>query len=51
MIPNPRVRVATLKALTSFITAIEEEEAVLKYSAMMGTLLNIVIEVLKTDEE
>jgi hypothetical protein len=48
---NPRVRVATLKALTSFITSIEDEELVMKYQAMMGNLLNIVIEVLKTDEE
>lgn len=48
---NPRVRVATLKALTTFITSIEDEDNVLKYSSMMGNLLNIVIEVLKTDEE
>lgn len=48
---NPRVRVATLKALTTFITSIEDEEQVLKYSTMMDNLLEIVIEVLKTDEE
>ena len=48
---NTRVRVATLKALTSFIISIEDEDNVMKYSSMMGNLLNIVIEVLKTDEE
>jgi hypothetical protein len=48
---NPRVRVATLKALTCFIKSFEDEEDVMKYSGMMGNLLNIVIEVLKTDEE
>lgn len=48
---NPRVRVATLKALTSFITSIDDEDNVMKYGSMMSNLLNIVIEVLKTDEE
>lgn len=47
---NPRVRVATLKALTTFITSIDDEEQVLKYSMMMNNLLDIVIENLKTDE-
>lgn len=48
---NPRVRVATLKALTIFVTSIEDEEQVMKYGTMMENLLDIVIEVLKTDEE
>lgn len=48
---NARVRVATLKALTTFIKSFEDEDDVMKYSGMMGNLLNIVIEVLKTDEE
>lgn len=48
---NPRVRVATLKALTSFITSLEDEDNVMKYGTMMANLLNIVIEVLKNDEE
>jgi DNA primase len=47
---NPRVRVATLKALTTFITSIDDEEQVLKYSMMMNNLLDIVIENLKLDE-
>jgi len=32
---NVRVRVATLKALTSFLTSIDEEDEVLKYRGMM----------------
>ena len=48
---NPRVRVATLKALTTFIKSFEDEDDAMKYSGMMGNLLNIVIEVLKTEEE
>jgi importin-5 len=43
--------VATLKALTSFITSLEDEDNVMKYGTMMANLLNIVIEVLKNDEE
>ena len=48
---QPRVRIAAFKALTSFLTSIEEEETVLQYSSMMAELLDIVVEVLKTDEE
>ena len=48
---NVRVKVATLKALTSFITSLDDEDQVLKYQDMMGGLLDITIEVLKTDEE
>ena len=44
------MRVATFKALTSFLTSIEEEDQVLQYSPMMSELLDIVVEVLKTDE-
>ena len=48
---QPRVRVATFKALTSFLTSIEDEEQVMQYSPMMSGLLDIVVEVLQTDEE
>ena len=46
-----RVKVATLKALTSFLTCIEDEDQAIKYKGMMGTLINVVIVVLKTNEE
>jgi len=48
---NVRIRVATLKALTVFLTAIEEEDEALKYATIMESLLDIVIEVLKTEED
>ena len=48
---NVRVRVATLKALTCFITSIDEEDEVMKYKGMMEQLLNVVIQVLLTAEE
>lgn len=32
---NVRVRVATLKALTCFLTSIDEEDEVMKYKGMM----------------
>ena len=46
-----RVRTATLRALTSFLCSIEDEDNVLKYQDMMSSLLDIVIEVLKNDED
>ena len=46
-----KVRTATLRALTSFLCSIEDEDNVLKYQDMMSQLLDIVIEVLKTDED
>lgn len=48
---NVRVRVATLKALTIFLSSVDDEEQVLKYSPMMEGLLDVVIEVLKNDEQ
>jgi hypothetical protein len=45
-----KVKVATLKALTSFLTSIEDEEEVLKYKGMMPAILDIVINVLQEDE-
>ena len=46
-----RVRAATFKALTSFLTSIEDEDQVMQYSGMMGEILDIVVEVLKSDED
>jgi hypothetical protein len=48
---NVKVRTATLKALTSFLSAIDEEELVMQYRPLMNELLNVVIEVLKVNEE
>jgi len=45
------VKVAALKAITSFLGSIDDEEAVLKYQDLMDGILDVVIEVLKTDEE
>ena len=45
------MRAATFKALTSFLTSIEDEDQVLQYSSMMAEILDIVVEVLKTDED
>jgi hypothetical protein len=41
-----KVKVATLKALTSFLTSIDDEEEVIKYKGMMPAILDIVINVL-----
>lgn len=46
-----RVKVATLKALTSFLTCFDDEEQVMKYKGMMGQLIQLVIEVLQTNED
>lgn len=47
---NVKVRTATLKALTSFLTSMEEEDEALKYASIMESLLDVVIQVLQTDE-
>lgn len=49
--PNVKVRTATLKALTSFLTSIDEEDEVMRYAPMMESLLDVVIQVLQEDEE
>jgi hypothetical protein len=33
--PNVKVKTATLKAITAFLSSIDEEEEVLKYNTMM----------------
>ena len=46
-----RVKVASLKALTSFLTSFDEEEEVLKFKGMMGAIIDVVIVVLYTNED
>lgn len=46
-----RVKVATLKALTSFLTSFDEEEDVMKYKGIMGSIIDLVILVLQTNED
>ena len=41
-----RVRAATLKAMTKFLSMFEDEEQVLLYAPNMGSLLDIVVEVI-----
>ena len=48
--PNPKVRSATLKAMTNYFLMLPDEDLVLKYSGNMAGLLDIVIEVIKSDE-
>ena len=49
--PLVNVKVAALKAITSFLGSIDDESAVLKYQDMMDWILEVVIEVLKADED
>ena len=48
---NISVKVAALKAITSFLGSIDDEEAVLKYQDLMDGILDVVIEVQRTDED
>jgi len=48
--PDVKVKVASLKTTTSFLSSIDDEEVVLKYKGMMEGLLDIVIIVLQQDE-
>ena len=47
---NIKVRVSTLKAMACFLTMIQEEDEVLKYQSIMNSCLDVVIEVLQSDE-
>ena len=40
-----------MKAISVFLGSIDDEETVLKYREMMGGILDVLIEVLKEDEE
>ena len=44
------IKVASLKAISSFLSSIDEEDIVLKYKALAQKLLNVVIVVMKQDE-
>ena len=46
-----RVRTATFKAMTKHLTMLEDEDIVLKFAANMNNLLDIVVEVIKADED
>ncbi len=48
---NITVKVAALKAITSFLGSIDDETTVLKYQGMMDWILDVVIEVLRSDED
>lgn len=40
-----------MRALTVFLTMIEDEDQVMEYQNMMGSLLDLVIAALQVDEE
>lgn len=42
---------AALKAITSFLGSIDDEATVLKYQDLMEGILNVVIDVLRSDED
>ena len=45
------MKVAELKAITSFLGSIDDESAVLKYEGMMDWILDVVIDVLRSNED
>ena len=47
---STEVKVAALKAITAFLTSIDDEEIVMKYQGMMENLLDVVISVMQKDE-
>ena len=47
---NIETKVASLKAITVFLSSIDDEEVVLKYKQIMAGLLDVVIVVMKEDE-
>lgn len=49
--PQVEIKVASLKAITSFLSSIEDTENVLTYKSLATKLLQVVIEVLNRDEE
>jgi hypothetical protein len=46
-----KVKSAAMRALTVFLTMIEDEDQVMEYQNMMGSLLDLVIAALQVDEE
>ena len=49
--PSITVKVAELQAITSFLCSVDDESAVLKYQEMMDWILDVVIDVLRSDED
>jgi hypothetical protein len=47
---STEVKVAALKAITAFLTSIDDEDIVMKYQGMMENLLDVVISVMQKDE-
>ena len=45
------MKVAALKAITAFLTSIDDDDVVLKYKGMMEGLLDVVIAVMQQDEQ
>jgi hypothetical protein len=46
-----KVKSASMRALTVFLTMIDDEDQVMEYKSMMPFLLDLVIEALQVDEE
>ena len=44
------MKVAALKAISAFLTSIDDEDIVMKYQGMMEGLLDVVISVMQKDE-
>lgn len=47
---NIEIKVAALKAISIFLSSIDDESEVLKYKGIMEGLLDVVIGVMKEDE-
>ena len=45
-----RIKVAALKAITAFLSSIDDTEVVLRYKGMMDNLLDVVASVMRADE-
>lgn len=45
-----QIKVAALKAISCFLSSIDDEEVVLKYKSMMDGLLQVVINVIQENE-
>ena len=45
--PHILIKVASLKAISSFLSTIDDEDVVLKYKSLTDKLLSVVIEVMK----
>ena len=49
--PHILIKVASLKAISSFLSSIDDEDVVLKYKSLTDKLLSVVIEVMKLETE